>query len=108
MQALADAVLTATQDHVKAVAVVGALGEASDAADHDEFLDASWRVQQAERQCDELLRRTRRTLASEVSDAASLVLGNELAATLELASDAMLAVGYGLREQAFRRAGMPA
>jgi uncharacterized protein Yka (UPF0111/DUF47 family) len=65
-------------------------------------------VQQAERQCDELLRRTRRTLASEVGDAASLVLGNELAATLELASDAMLAVGYGLREQAFRRAGMPA
>jgi len=108
MQVLADAVLNATQDHVKAVAVVGALGEASEAADHDEFLDASWRVQQAERQCDELLRRTRHTLASEVTDAASLVLGNELAATLEQASDAMLAVGYGLREQAFRRAGMPA
>jgi uncharacterized protein Yka (UPF0111/DUF47 family) len=108
MQALADAVLTATQDHVKAVAVVGALGDASDAADHDEFLDASWRVQQAERQCDELLRRTRRTLVGEVADAASLMLGNELAATLELASDALLAVGYGLREQAFRRAGMPA
>jgi uncharacterized protein Yka (UPF0111/DUF47 family) len=107
MQALADAVLTATQDHVKAVAVVSALGEASDAADHDEFLDASWRVLQAERQCDELLRSTRRALAREVKDAASLVLGNDLAAALEQASDALLALGYGLREHAFRRAGAP-
>ncbi len=107
MQALANAVLTATQDHVKAVAVVSALGEASDAADHDEFLDASWRVLQAERQCDELLRSTRRTLAREVKDPASLLLGNDLAAALEQASDALLALGYGLREHAFRRAGAP-
>jgi uncharacterized protein Yka (UPF0111/DUF47 family) len=107
MRALADAVLTATQDHVKAVAVVSALGEASDAADHDEFLDASWRVLQAERQCDELLRSTRRTLAREVKDPASLLLGNDLAAALEQASDALLALGYGLREHAFRRAGAP-
>lgn len=107
LQALADAVLTATQDHVKSVAVVGALSEASDAADHDEFLDASWRVLQAERQCDELLRGARRALAREVRDAASLVLGNDLAAALEQASDALLGVGYGLRELAFRRAGAP-
>jgi len=107
MQALADAVLTATQDTVKAVEVLCELGEASDAAEHDEFLDASWRVLQAERQCDELLRSTRRALAREVKDAASLVLGNDLAAALEQASDALLSLGYGLREHAFRRAGAP-
>jgi uncharacterized protein Yka (UPF0111/DUF47 family) len=107
MQALADAVLVATQDNVKAVEILAKLGEASEAADHDDFLDASWRVLQAERQCDELLRGTRRALAREVKDAASLVLGNELAAALEQASDALLALGYGLREHAFKRAGAP-
>jgi len=107
MQPLAAAVLTATQDHVKAVAVASTLGEASEAADHDEYLDALWRVLQAERQCDELLRTARRALAREVTDAASLVLGNEFAAALEQASDGLLALGYGLREHAFRRAGAP-
>lgn len=106
MQALADAVLRATQDHVRAVAVAGTLGEGSDAADHDEYLDASWRVLQAERQCDELLRAARRALASKVGDAASMVLGNELAAALELASDRLLVFGYALREHAFRRVGV--
>lgn len=115
LQALAGAVLTATQDHVKALAVVrtlGGLGDggdgSGDAADRDEFLAASWRVLQAERQCDTLLRSTRRTLAREVSDAASLLLGNELAAALEQASDALLALVYGLRERAFARAGVGA
>jgi len=108
VQALADAVLTATQDHVKALAVASTLGEGSDATDQDDFLAASWRVLQAERQCDALLRSARRALAREVSDAASLLLGNELAAALEQASDALLALGYGLREQAFRRIGRPA
>jgi uncharacterized protein Yka (UPF0111/DUF47 family) len=115
LQALAGAVLTATQDHVKALAVVrtlGGLGDggdgSGDAADRDEFLAASWRVLQAERQCDTLLRSTRRTLAREVSDAASLLLGNELAAALEQASDALLALVYGLRERVFARAGVGA
>lgn len=114
LQALAGAVLTATQDHVKALAVVRALGGlgdgegGGDAADRDEFLAASWRVLQAERQCDTLLRSARRTLARDVSDAASLLLGNELAAALEQASDALLALVYGLRERAFQRAGVSA
>lgn len=107
MQALADAVLGATQDHVRAVAVARTLGEGSDAADHDEYLDASWRVLQAERQCDELLRSARRALASKVEDAASMVLGNELAAALEAASDRLLVIGYALRDHAFRRVGVP-
>ncbi len=114
LQALAGAVLTATQDHVKALAVVRSLGgpagagDGGEAADRDEFLAASWRVLQAERQCDTLLRSVRRALAREVRDAASLLLGNELAAALEQASDALLSLVYGLREQAFQRAGVPA
>lgn len=116
LQALAGAVLTATQDHVKALAVVRTLGGLADddgggggdAADRDEFLAASWRVLQAERQCDTLLRSARRSLAREVSDSASLLLGNELAAALEQASDALLALVYGLRERAFQRAGVSA
>ena len=105
MRSLAGAVLVATQDHVKALAVAATLDQRSEAADHDEYLAASWRVVQAERQCDELLRSARRALAREVSDAASLLLGNELAAALEQASDGLLALSYGLREHAFRRIG---
>ena len=104
LQALADAVLTATQDHVKALAVAGTLGDASSAADHEDYLDASWRVLQAERRCDELLRSARRALAREVKDAASLALGNDLAAAMEEASDGLLALGHGLREHALKRA----
>ena len=106
LTALANTVLTATQDHVKALAVARTLGETSDGADHDEFLAASWRVLQAERQCDELLRTARRALAHECrkhADAVALTLGNELAAAVEQASDALLALSYGLRERAFRR-----
>ena len=106
LSALANTVLNATQDHVKALAVARTLGETSDAADSDEFLAASWRVLQAERQCDELLRTARRALSHECrkhSDAVALTLGNELAAAVELASDALLALSYGLRERAFHR-----
>lgn len=103
--ALADAVLHATQDHVKALTIAGTLGETSDATDHDDFLAASWRVLQAERHCDDLLRSARRALAHDCrahGDAVALNLGNELAAALEEASDALLALGYGLRERAFQ------
>lgn len=105
MQALADAVSGATQDHVRTTVIASAYGEISDSADQDDYLDASWRVLQAERQCDELLRSARRALAAKVSDAASMVLGNEFAAALELASDRLLVVGYALRDHAFRRVG---
>jgi len=110
LRALADAVLTATQDHVKALAVARTLGQRSEASDHDEFLAAAWRVLQAERQCDELLRSARRALALACRahpDAVALTLGNELAAGLEAASDALLALIYGLREWAFHRMETP-
>jgi hypothetical protein len=108
MQALADAVLDAVQNHVKAVAIAATLGDGGDAADQDATLDALWRVVQAERRCDELLRAARRALAREVRDAAALSLGNELAAALELASDHLLGLGHALRAQALRHVGAPA
>ena len=106
LRALADAVLVASQDHLRALVIARTLGEGSEAADHDEYLDALWRVVQAERRCDELLRSARRALAAQArddGDAVALALGNELAAAVELASDALLALVYGVRERAFRR-----
>lgn len=105
LQALADAVLNATQDLVRVLAMARTLDDAGQSGHQDDFLAALWRVVQAERQCDSLLRDARRALAEHVKDAASLGLGNELAAALELASDALLALVHGVRERMFRQAG---
>ncbi|WP_455231538.1 DUF47 family protein [Geopseudomonas aromaticivorans] len=105
MQLLADEVLAATQDHVKALAIAGTLDEQSTAEDHEEFVAALWRVLNAERQCDSLLREVRRALVQHISDAAALNLATEFAISLERATDALLATGYGLRKLAFSRMG---
>jgi len=122
--ALADTVLNATQDLVRVLALVhpgasgpalrppspsqslGAEGEAEPGAgagaggdEGGDRLALLWRVVQAERQADEQLRSARRTLAQHVEDAASLVLGNDLAATLEQATDALLALVHGVRRR---------
>jgi hypothetical protein len=69
------------------------------------FSPRCWRVLQAERQCDELLRdRPAGRWRESVKDAASLALGNDLAAAMEEASDGLLALGHGLREHALKRA----
>ena len=62
----------------------------------------------AERHCDELLRSARRLILSTLKEAPALMLANDLAVTLELASDRLLAAGYALREVAFNRAGASA
>ena len=103
---LAATVLQATQDQVKALAIARTLGSNSDAADNDAFLRATWRVLQAERQCDALLRDARRVILGAVHDAPSLMLANDLACTLELASDCLLAAAYALRDLAFDKAGV--
>jgi hypothetical protein len=105
---LAATVQQATQDQVKAVAIARTLGNDSEAADNDAFLRATWRVLQAERQCDALLRDARRVILSVLQDAPSLMLANDLASTLELASDRLLVAAYSLRELAFDKAGMRA
>lgn len=109
MGELADAVLNAVQDHIKALAVARTLGASSQGEDQAEYLSSAWRVQQAERHCDELLRRARRALAQQAraqQDAVALALGNDLAAAIEDASDALLALGWGLRERTMQRMGV--
>ncbi|ATE60550.1 DUF47 family protein [Thauera sinica] len=106
MQLLADSVLGAVQDHVKALAIARDFGEDSSAEDHEEFVAALWRVLNAERECDVLLRDVRRALAANVSDAATLNLSTDFAQALEAATDWLLATGYGLRRLAFSRVGV--
>lgn len=103
---LAATVLQATQDQVKALAIARTLGTNSEAADNDAFLGATWRVLQAERQCDALLREARRVILGTVQDAPSLMLANDLAIALEQASDRLLAAAYALRDLAFDKAGV--
>jgi uncharacterized protein Yka (UPF0111/DUF47 family) len=105
---LAQSVLAATQEHIKALTIARRLGTGSDAADGDAFLAASWNVLRSERECDELLRSARRTILASVRDAASLMLANDLAMTLELASDRLLVAGYALRNLVFDQAGTQA
>jgi uncharacterized protein Yka (UPF0111/DUF47 family) len=105
---LAQTVLQATQDHIKSLTIARTLRRDSEAGDHDAFLAASWAVLHAEHQCDELLRQARRTLLGALDDAPSLMLANDLAMTLELASDRLQAAAYGLRELAFNQAGVRA
>ena len=102
---LAESMLSATQEHIKALSIARRLGAGSVAADSDAFLAASWNVLRAERDCDELLRRARRTILASIRDAASLMLANDLAIALELASDRLLVAGYALRDVAFDQAG---
>ena len=103
---LAAAVLEATQDHVKALTRARSLGDASNAVNNDEFLAAIWRVLHAERQCDELLRDARKIILGAVQDAPSLMLANDLAAVLEVASDRLLATAYALRDVTLEKAGV--
>lgn len=105
---LAATVLEATQDQVKALAIARTLSSASESADNDAFLRATWRVLQAERQCDSLLRDARRAILGSVPDAPSLMLANDLAQGLELVSDRLLAAAYALRDLAFDKAGVRA
>jgi len=100
---LADAVLAATQEHIKALAIARSLSASSDASDSDAFLSASWNVLRSERDCDDLLRAGRRAILAAISDAPTLMLANDLACTLELASDRLLVAGYALRAVAFGR-----
>ncbi|TIQ34944.1 MAG: DUF47 family protein [Mesorhizobium sp.] len=103
MRRLAEKTLQATQDHVKLLLIASALGEGSDASDHEEFIAISWRVVNAEQQCDQLLRDVRRLLVRNIDDAATLGLGTDFAAALESATDALLATAYGIRDLAFSR-----
>jgi len=121
LQQLADTVCDAACDHVRAVTIAAAVASgAGDDDDEDALMGALWRLQQAERRCDDGLRSVRRALwrppagneaivaaeavASEPANASGATLascarelGRELAEALEAASDHLLAVGHLLR-----------
>lgn len=105
---LAEVVLQAAQEQVKALAIARHLSAASAATEHEAFIAASWGVLRAESECDQLLRQAKRCILAELSDAASLLLAHELAQQLERASDCLLNAAYALRELAFGKAGVRA
>jgi uncharacterized protein Yka (UPF0111/DUF47 family) len=104
---LAATVLQATQDQLKALTIARTLGSDADTVDNDAFLAATWRVLQGERQCDTLLRSARRVILGTLVDPPLLLIANDLALTLELASDRLLVAAYALRDLAFNKAGLP-
>ncbi|BBK40072.1 hypothetical protein STVA_00920 [Allostella vacuolata] len=105
LRRLADEVLKAAEDHVRALAIARTLNEASLAEDQDEFLAACWRVVNAEELCDALTREVRRLFVRHVTDAGTLSLGNDFAAALEASTDALLHTGYAMRGLVFTRVG---
>lgn len=106
---LADTTLTAIQDQVKAIEIARQVSERGDPADSELFLQALWRMLRAERLCDELERQARVTMIRSLhASPAELLLANDLAKTIEKASDGLLAAGYSLRQMVLTKTGMSA
>lgn len=109
LRRLADTTLAAIQDQVKAIEIARHVNERGDATDSELFLQALWRMLRAERLCDDLLRQARQTILQTLHAApADLLLANELAATIEEASDSLLVAGYLLRQMVLAKTGKPA
>lgn len=108
LQRLAEAVLNATQEQVKALALARRLDGQREDDDHDAFVTATWQVLRAERECDDLLRQIRRHALAHTRDTASLLVALDLAGQLERTSDHLLAAAYGLREWVFSHSGVSA
>ena len=105
---LADTTLAAIQDLVKAIEIARVLDGGFDPLDSDAFLQALWRMIRAERLCDDLLREARVQIVRTLhAHPAQMALVTELAATLERASDALVATGYALRRLVFDNTGVP-
>jgi len=96
----------AVRDHVKALSIASVLRDRGTADDHEAFIAVSWRAVEAERQCDDLFRDVRRALTRHVKDGCTLNLTTDFAASIELATDALLAASFGIRELAFDRIGV--
>ncbi|MDI1341493.1 DUF47 family protein [Polaromonas sp.] len=109
LRRLADTTLTAIQDQVKVIEIARQVSEHGDAADSDMFLQTLWRMLRAERLCDELARQARKSIVLSLhASPAGMLLASDLAATIEKASDALLAAGYALRKMVLTKTGMSA
>jgi len=106
---LAATTLSAIQDLVKAIEIARQVSQRADGPDSELFLQTLWRMLRAERQCDDLFRQARTTMVKSLRSApVDLMLANDLAATLEKATDKLLRVGYALRQMVFNKTGMSA
>jgi uncharacterized protein Yka (UPF0111/DUF47 family) len=103
---LAESTLGAVQDYVRALATARGLRRGDDLDESNALLDAVWRIDLAERRCDEQLRTARRVMLRELTAAADLALASDLAGAIELASDRLLAAGYAMRELALAHDGV--
>ncbi len=106
---LAATTLAAIQDQVKAIEIARQASQRADGPDSELFLQTLWRMLRAERQCDELFRQARTAMVKNLRSApADLMLANDLAATLEKATDNLLRAGYALRQMVLNKTGMSA
>lgn len=105
---LAETVLIATQEQLKALALARRLDGPRDGDEHDAFVAATWQVLRAEHECDGLLRQIRQHALAHVVEPAALLVALDLGRQLERASDHLLAAAYGLREWVFSRSGVSA
>jgi uncharacterized protein Yka (UPF0111/DUF47 family) len=104
---LAATTLAAIQDQIKAIEIARQVSQRADGPDSELFLQTLWRMLRAERQCDELFRQARITMVKHLHNApVNLMLANDLAATLEQATDNLLRVGYALRQMVLNKTGM--
>jgi uncharacterized protein Yka (UPF0111/DUF47 family) len=104
---LAETTLAAIQDQVRAIEIARHVSERSDPADGELFLQTLWRMLQAERLCDELSRQARMVIVQSLhASPAGLLLASDLAATIEKASDGLLAAGFALRKMVLAKTGM--
>lgn len=104
---LANATLAAIQDLVRAIEIGRHMNASSDRYEGDAFLQTLWRMLRAERLCDELLRQARQTIVQHLHQRpADMLVANDLAATLENATDSLLGTGFALRQMVFTQSGI--
>jgi uncharacterized protein Yka (UPF0111/DUF47 family) len=107
LRRLADTTLAAIQDQVKAIEIARHVSARGEPADSQLFLQTLWRMLRAERLCDELSRQARMTIIQSLhASPAGLLLASDLAATIEKASDGLLAAGYALRKMVITKTEM--
>ena len=107
--AIAETTLGAIQEQIRSVEIARHLDESVAHQETDAFLQALWRILRAERVCDESLREARMQIVTHLNEQpAVLQLANELAMTIEQATDHLLGSAYALRKLVFEKSGVHA
>ncbi|MGH8352445.1 MAG: DUF47 domain-containing protein [Pseudomonas sp.] len=106
LAALFGLTLSATQEYLKALVSVQALGRGTAREDMQEFLKAAHRVVDLEKMADDTLRRVRHALLAEEIEARELYVLDAIAGNLERATDALMHTVQMLRDQTLARAAL--